>query len=238
MKKSLLTCTLLLLTLTLAAQTYHLEAVTTIVPNERYVFLQDGDAMSNTLVNKALQTTSDYQTQQLTGSESYVWRLVRKSTAKPLYTLQNCSLDDVSYLSYNTSGLLLTTSSKATQWMLHFQPDGTLVILTKDQNRCLAYTSATLHQYKLYSATLDCTPYDENPGYISVYHLVLPPRQRRPHRRHQHRPPLASRPSPSLRPPRPQTPFSILHSSFSILQGHLHCEWQIGGEIMPCAVLA
>ena len=127
MKKSLLTCTLLLLTLTLAAQTYHLEAVTTIVPNERYVFLQDGDAMSNTLVNKALQTTSDYQTQQLTGSESYVWRLVRKSTAKPLYTLQNCSLDDVSYLSYNTSGLLLTTSSKATQWMLHFQPDGTLV---------------------------------------------------------------------------------------------------------------
>ena len=56
--------------------------------------------------------------------------------------------------------------------MLHFQPDGTLVILTKDQNRCLAYTSATLHQYKLYSATLDCTPYDENPGYISVYHLV------------------------------------------------------------------
>ena len=172
MKKSLLTCTLLLLTLTLAAQTYHLEAVTTIVPNERYVFLQDGDAMSNTLVNKALQTTSNYQTQQLTGTESYVWRLVRKSTAKPLYTLQNCSLDDVSYLSYNTSGLLLTTSSKATQWMLHFQPDGTLVILTKDQNRCLAYTSATLHQYKLYSATLDCTPYDENPGYISVYHLV------------------------------------------------------------------
>lgn len=172
MKKSLLTCTLLLLTLTLAAQTYHLEAVTTIVPNERYVFLQDGDAMSNTLVNKALQTTSDYQTQQLTGSESYVWRLVRKSTAKPLYTLQNSSLDDVSYLSYNTSGLLLTTSSKATQWMLHFQPDGTLVILTKDQNRCLAYTSATLHQYKLYSATLDCTPYDENPGYITVYHLV------------------------------------------------------------------
>ena len=145
MKKSLLTCTLLLLTLTLAAQTYHLEAVTTIVPNERYVFLQDGDAMSNTLVNKALQTTSDYQTQQLTGSESYVWRLVRKSTAKPLYTLQNCSLDDVSYLS---------------------------VILTKDQNRCLAYTSATLHQYKLYSATLDCTPYNENPGYITVYHLV------------------------------------------------------------------
>ena len=60
MKKSLLTCTLLLLTLTLAAQTYHLEAVTTIVPNERYVFLQDGDAMSNTLVNKALQTTSNY----------------------------------------------------------------------------------------------------------------------------------------------------------------------------------
>ncbi len=59
MKKSLLTCTLLLLTLTLAAQTYHLEAVTTIVPNERYVFLQDGDAMSNTLVNKALQTTID-----------------------------------------------------------------------------------------------------------------------------------------------------------------------------------
>ena len=33
MKKSLLTCTLLLLTLTLAAQTYHLEAVTTILPD-------------------------------------------------------------------------------------------------------------------------------------------------------------------------------------------------------------
>lgn len=172
MNKTLLTHWLLLLTLTTTAQTYHLEQVSAIENNGRYVFLQDGYVMDNTLKNKALQTTDSYQTQQLTGQESYVWRLVKKSNTKPLYALQNCSLEDVSYLSYNESGLLLTTSSKATQWMLNFQTDGTLVILTKDQNRCLAYTSATIHQYKLYSATLDCTPYDENPGYITVLHLV------------------------------------------------------------------
>ena len=172
MTKTLLTHCLLLFAITATAQTYHLEATTSIEHHERYVFLQDGYVMSNTLTNKALQTTDSYQTQQLTGQESYVWRVVKKSNTKPLYALQNCSLEDVSYLSYNTSGLLLTTSSKATQWMLNFQQDGTLVILTKEQTRCLAYSSATLHQYKLYSATIDGTPYDENPGYITVYHLV------------------------------------------------------------------
>ena len=172
MKKILLTYSLLLLAAIATAQPYHLESATTIESNGRYVFLQDGYVMSNTLKNKALQTTADYLTEQLTGSESYVWQLVSTSTTKPLYTMQNCSLQDSSYLSYSSSDLSLTTSSKASQWMLHFQNDGTLVILTKDQNRCLAYSSATNHQYKLYSATVDCLPYDENPGYLTVYHLV------------------------------------------------------------------
>ena len=172
MIKTLLTISLLQLAITITAQTYHLEAVTTVENNERYVFLQDNYVMGNTLVNKALQTAADYQTEQLTGSESYVWRLVSANSSKPLYTLQNCSLESNSYLSYSNSGLSFSSSSKASQWYLTFQSDGTLVILTKDQNRCLAYTSATIHQYKLYSANIDGTPYDENPGYLTVYRLV------------------------------------------------------------------
>ena len=172
MIKTLLTISLLQLAITITAQTYHLEAVTTVENNERYVFLQDNYVMGNTLVNKALQTAADYQTEQLTGSESYVWRLVSANASKPLYTLQNCSLESNSYLSYSNSGLSFSSSSKASQWYLTFQSDGTLVILTKDQNRCLAYTSATIHQYKLYSANIDGTPYDENPGYLTVYRLV------------------------------------------------------------------
>ena len=172
MIKKLFTISLLLLAITATAQTYHLEAVTTLENNGRYVFLQDGYAMSSTLVNKALQTTDSYQIEQLTGQESYVWRLVSTNANKPLYTLQNCSLESNSYLVYSNNGLSLTTSSKASQWYLNFQSDGTLVILTKDQNRCLAYSSATIHQYKLYSAKIDGTPYDENPGYINVFRLV------------------------------------------------------------------
>ena len=61
MIKTLLTISLLQLTISLTAQTYHLETVNTLESNERYVFLQDGDVMDNTLVNKALQTTADYQ---------------------------------------------------------------------------------------------------------------------------------------------------------------------------------
>ena len=158
--------------LTLTAQTYHLEQVTTIENNGRYVFLQDGYVMDNTLKNKALQTTDSYLSEQLTGQESYVWQLTKSNSSKPLYTLHNCSLTGNSYLAYSSSDLSLVNSSKASQWMLTFQSDGTLVILTKDQNRCLAYSSPTNRQYKLYSATVDCLPYDENPGYITLLQLV------------------------------------------------------------------
>ena len=170
--KFLLSTILLLLAYPLAAQTYHLEQVTTIENNGSYVFLQDGYAMDNTLKNKALQTTDSYQSEQLTGQESYVWQLTKANSSKPLYTLHNCSLTGNSYLAYSSSELSLVTSSKASQWMLTFQSDGTLVILTKDQNRCLAYSSPTNHQYKLYSANIDGTPYDENPGYITLFQLV------------------------------------------------------------------
>jgi len=172
MIKTLLTISLLQLAITITAQTYHLEAVTTVENNERYVFLQDNYVMGNTLVNKALQTAADYQTEQLTGQESYVWRLVSASVSKPLYTLQNCSLESSSYLSYSSNGLSFSTSSKASQWHFNILNDGRLVILTKDLNHCLAYTSATNRQYKIYSATIDCLPYDENPGYLTVYRLV------------------------------------------------------------------
>jgi hypothetical protein len=86
MKKILITYSLLLLTIITMAQTYHLEPVTTFESNERYVFLQDGYVMSNVLVNKALQTTNSYQTEQLTGQENYVWRIVKKNNTN--YTLQ------------------------------------------------------------------------------------------------------------------------------------------------------
>ena len=172
MIKTLLTISLLQLTISLTAQTYHLETVNTLESNKRYVFLQDGNVMDNTLVNKALQTTADYQSEQLTGQESYVWRLVSASASKPLYTLQNCSLESSSYLSYSSNGLSFSTSSKASQWHFNILNDGRLVILTKDLNHCLAYTSATNRQYKIYSATIDCLPYDENPGYITIYQLV------------------------------------------------------------------
>lgn len=170
MKKILITYSLLLLTIITMAQTYHLEPVTTFESNERYVFLQDGYVMSNVLVNKALQTTNNYQTEQLTGQENYVWRIVKKNNTN--YTLQNCSLQGNSYLAANGSELSLTTSSKATQWYFNIMNDGTLVILTRDLVRCLAYSTTTSHQYKLYTADADGKPYNENPGYLTVFRLV------------------------------------------------------------------
>jgi len=78
--KHLLSVFLTLLTLSVgqmwgANKTYKLTAVSSVSAGNKYVFVQDGYAMNNTVSSNALQCTNSYNTTGLAGTETYIWTL-------------------------------------------------------------------------------------------------------------------------------------------------------------------
>ena len=92
--RSYLTLLLLLLGVTAWGQaTYKLEQVTSVeslVAGSMYVFEQDGYVMNNTISSSALQTTNNYSTTGLSGTETYVWELA--TGTKGCFYIKNVSL--------------------------------------------------------------------------------------------------------------------------------------------------
>lgn len=143
---------------------YKLEQVTSVSAGEKYVFVQSGHAMSNTVSNSALQTVSLNNTTGLSGTESYVWTL---ETATGGFYMKNESLSSNKYLN-NSSSTTVSFGSKLSIWTFTFT-DGIALIQNKsNSNRFLGFTSSTSYAYKAY-ATSNLSSYDHA---ISVYKLV------------------------------------------------------------------
>ncbi len=147
--------------------TYRLEQVTSVGAG-MYVFEQSGHVMSNRITSKSLQTTADYQTSGLTGTEAYVWTLVKASTGYYMKNTNDTGL--YPYLGSSSSDTevnLVKTSSEAGYWTFNFQSNGT-VIIRNEGNRFLGYTSKSSYLYKAY-ANSNLSTY---PHAIKVYKLV------------------------------------------------------------------
>ena len=59
----------------MTAQGYRLNKVTEVQAGEKYVFEQSGRVMIAEIVSSGINTTSDFLTSGLDGTESYVWTL-------------------------------------------------------------------------------------------------------------------------------------------------------------------
>ncbi|MCQ2266282.1 MAG: InlB B-repeat-containing protein [Bacteroidaceae bacterium] len=143
--------------------TYRLERVNSVREGRYYVMEQGGYVMANTIVNSALQTTSDYASSSLTGTEPYVWELESSASG---YLLRNCSLATNAYLKNSSSTTLTLTAQRnqPTVWTFSFDEQG-VAHITSTAGRYLGYTNTTDHAYKAYSAG----------GYasdITVYELI------------------------------------------------------------------
>lgn len=153
---------------TWADTTYKLVQVTTVQAGGLYVFEQDGHVMNNVATDGALQTTNSYNTEGLSGTETYVWKL---GTAKGGFTMKNVSNGTSNNLLTNNSGTDVSLGSAGSVWAFVFQTDGTAYIQnTSNENRYLGYTSSTSHVYKAYAASsLSLSTY---PHAIKVYQLI------------------------------------------------------------------
>ena len=146
------------------ATTYKLTAVTSVSAGNKYVFVQNSRALSNSVSSSALQTTT-YATATLAGTEAYVWAL--ESTTDGFY-LKNASLSSNQYLN-NTSGTGVSFGSKNSVWTIAFTDGKALISNKSNNNRFLGDVgqSTPNNTYKAY-ATSNLTSY---PHDFTVYIL-------------------------------------------------------------------
>ena len=134
---------------------YKLVKVTSIQAGKKYVFERNGCVLNNSIVSTVLQTTSNYKSVELTGYESYVWRV---DAATDGFYIKNVDKDK--YL-YNSSGTSLSFDSKASVWSFSFDNDVALIQNKSNGNRFIGEKKS--NDYSAYSYTdtyLNTCPHD------------------------------------------------------------------------------
>ena len=144
--------------------TYKLQAVSSVSAGDKCVFVQDNHAAIGSVSSSALQTTVNYQTTGLSGTENYVWII---ETATNGFYIKNASLSSNPYLN-NSSKTNISMGSKSSIWTITFTNEVALIQNSSNSDRFLGYTTASSYVYKAY-VTTNMTSY---PHAITVYKLI------------------------------------------------------------------
>lgn len=128
-----------------SATTYRLQRVTSVESGKKYVFEQAGRVMKHSFSSSALQTTNEFSTTGLSGSEDYVWQL--ESASGGFKIKKNNS----NYLKNSSGTELSFVSSSPSIWSFSFQNDGTALIKCVSTSRYLGGTDTSLSAYKCYT---------------------------------------------------------------------------------------
>jgi len=141
----------------IGATTYKLTAVTSVSAGNKYVFVEDGYALSNTITSNSLDATNSYSSTGLTGSESYVWTLESSTNG---FLLKNPSRASNYYLrnsdSNGTSVAFSTNSEERNEWNFNFS-EGLATISCYTNSRILGNTGS--HTYKAYASPANSYPH-------------------------------------------------------------------------------
>lgn len=156
------------------ATTYKLVKVTSVEAGKMYVLEQSGRVMDNTTINSGISTTNSYQTNDLTGNETYVWTLENSTSG---YKLKN--MENNQYICYSGSGTGLSLDTKANNaasWTFTYTEESNveffLIQLVASTTRFLGYVNTTTYNYKAYTWNSN-HEYDlRTPYFITVYQLV------------------------------------------------------------------
>ncbi|MBR6847106.1 MAG: InlB B-repeat-containing protein [Bacteroidales bacterium] len=131
--------------------TYKLTQVTSVSAGNKYVFVRDSHALSNTIDSKALQTTDSYSTTNLEGNEVFVWTL---EAATGGFYLKNVSLSSNQYIN-NSSKTDMAFGDKSAIWSISFSNGTALISNTSNSNRFLGDSGKETpnHKYKAYATS-------------------------------------------------------------------------------------
>lgn len=132
--------------------TYKLTQVTSVSAGNKYVFVSNSYALSNSVSNSALQTSS-YSSTGLSGTEAYVWTL---ESATGGFYLKNVSLKSNQYLN-NASKTAVSFGSSSSIWSIGFTNGVALISNTSNSDRFLGDAGGTGNSrnntYKAYATT-------------------------------------------------------------------------------------
>ncbi len=149
LKTMFLLCALVVGSMNVWATTYKLTQVTSVSAGNKYVFVRNSRALSNTVSSSALQTTDTYSTTGLAGTESYVWTL---ETATDGFYMKNDSRNSNKYLN-NSSSTGISFGSASSVWTITFTESIALIQNTSNSNRYLGETEANSTVYKAYATS-------------------------------------------------------------------------------------
>ncbi len=138
---------------------YKLTAVTSVSAGKKYVFVQGGYALSNTIVSSSLTASNSYSTSNLSGNEAYVWTLEKAING---YYLKNCANN--LYLTNTSSTDITLLISPTSVWSIDFSESVAILTNKSNSNRYLGEKESNSHLFKAYSM----------PGYnknFTVYRL-------------------------------------------------------------------
>ena len=146
-KSTLLLCALIASSLNGWATTYKLTQVTSVSSGNKYVFIRNNRALSNTVSSSALQTTNSYSTTGLSGTETYIWKL---ETATGGFYLKNISQNN--YLN-NYSSTNMSIGNKSSIWTITFTDGVALISNNSNSDRFLGETTSSSNVYKAYATS-------------------------------------------------------------------------------------
>lgn len=180
MKSKFLTRNLLLLGMlfvsitTWGDTTYKLTQVTSVTAGNKYVFVENGNALLTTVSSKAVQSTTTYSTTGLTGSENYIWTL--ESATGGFYM----KMSDNKYLNNSSGTDMKAENSGSSVWTFSFTAGVALISNSSNSNRFIgnngenyykAYATSGLdtypHNFTVYQVEEDLTP----ATYTVTYHV-------------------------------------------------------------------
>lgn len=155
--------------------TYKLTQVTSVTAGNKYVFVENGNALTTLDKDKkAIKSTTTFSTTGLTGTEAYVWSL--ESTTGGFYM----KMSDNKYLNNSTSTEMKAENSGSSVWTFSFTAGVALISNSSNSNRFIgnngenyykAYATSGLdtypHNFTVYQVEEDSTP----ATYTVTYHV-------------------------------------------------------------------
>ena len=155
--------------------TYKLTQVTEVAAGNKYVFVENGNALTTVDKDKkAIKSTTTFSTTGLTGTEAYVWSL--ESTTGGFYM----KMSDNKYLNNSSGTDMKAENSGSSVWTFSFTAGVALISNSSNSNRFIgnngenyykAYATSGLdtypHNFTVYQVEEDLTP----ATYTVTYHV-------------------------------------------------------------------
>lgn len=134
----------ILFTGSMFATNFSLEQVTAVEAGKSYVFVRNAHALKAEVTSNKLQSTADYLTEGLEGTENYVWTL---ETADGGFYIKDV---EGTYLA-NTSKTDISLAAKGAIWTIEFTGDIVLISNKSNDGRFIGETSDGSNEYKAYA---------------------------------------------------------------------------------------